>query len=103
MSGSQGIEERLLRYAAPALYQSMVEAFSTYHIHPYDVHGTISKNEHGFLLTIRYSTEFTQKLTKQISSDQAIQPNEEISRFFLEAAEECKSQLINDYYKMIKL
>jgi hypothetical protein len=37
------VEEKLLRFAAPAVYQIMVETYSTYHIHPYDVQATILK------------------------------------------------------------
>ncbi|MCM2532024.1 hypothetical protein NDK43_05995 [Neobacillus pocheonensis] len=97
------VEERLLRFAAPALYQRMVETFSTFHIHPYDVQATIFKNESGFDVTLRFSNDFSQTVTIDLKNEQVAQPDEDVTRFFEEAAAKCKSTLIADYYKMIKL
>lgn len=97
------LEEKLLRYAAPALYNRMEEIFSAYHIHPYDVQATILKNEDGLNVTLMFSTDFSQALTKLFSFAQASLPDEEANQFFTEAAEKCKSSLIADYYKLMKL
>lgn len=97
------VEERLLRFAVPALYQRMVETFSTYHIHPHDVQATIFKNEDGFDVTLRFSNDFSQSVTTYLKNEQAAYPDEDVTRFFEEAADKCKSTLIADYYKMIKL
>jgi hypothetical protein len=55
MSNKTALDEKLLRFAAPALYQQMADIFSSYHIHPYDIHGTVIKKKmdlmspYGFL------------------------------------------------------
>ncbi|WP_035446122.1 hypothetical protein [Bacillus sp. UNC41MFS5] len=97
------LEEKLLRFAAPALYQQMADTFSSYHIHPYDIHGTLKKNESGYEVTLRFSQSFSQVMTTQVSFEQAMVPDAEVVQFFVEAAEKCKSLLISNYYKMIKL
>jgi hypothetical protein len=103
MSNNPALDEKLLRFAAPALYQQMADIFSSYHIHPYDIHGTVIKNENGFDVTLRFSQSFSQSVTTQVSFDQAKNPDKDVVRFFEETAEKCKSLLISDYYKMIKL
>lgn len=97
------VQERLLRFTAPALYSHMVEVFSNYHIHPHDVHAISTKNEIGLEVTLRFSNDFSEIESKQFSSEQADNPDDEVKRFFEEAAKKCKSLLIADYYKMIKL
>lgn len=97
------IEDRLLRFAAPKLYKNMVEIFSNHHIHSYDVQAYVVEKEHGIDLTLRFSTDFSQFVSIFISSEQAENPDKEVAQFFEEAAEKCKSILIADYYKMIKL
>ena len=97
------VEEKLLRFAAPALYQRMVETFSTYHIHPYDVQATIFKKEDGFDVILRFSNDFSQSVTTFLHNEQAELPDEVVTRFFEEAADKCKSTLIANYFKMIKL
>jgi hypothetical protein len=96
------IEERVLRFAAPALYKKMIETFSSFNIHPYDIHGTVLKSENGFDITLRFSNSYSQLVTTKVSFEQAKNPDETVIRFFEETAEKCKSQLISDYYKMIK-
>lgn len=103
MSKTPGTEERLLLFAAPALYKRMVERFSTFHIHPYDVQATVVKNEDGFDLTLRFSSNFSQSVTTHVGFELAMNPDDQVTRFFEETAEKCKSQLISDYYKMVKM
>ncbi len=103
MSKKDEIEGKLLRFAAPALYSKMIEIFSNLNIHPHDIQGTVIKNENGFDLRLRFSADFSQSVTTQVSFEQAENPDEEVTRFFKEAAEICKAQLISDYFKMIKL
>lgn len=103
MSKMPEIEERLLLFAAPALYKRMVETFSTFHIHPYDVQGSVLKNEDGFDLTLRFSSNFSQSVTTHVGFEQAMNPDDEVTQFFEETAEKCKSQLISDYFKMVKM
>lgn len=103
MSDKNALEERLLRFAAPALYKQMIETFSNFNIHPYDIHGTVMKDEEGLEVTLRFSNAYSQSVTTRVSFDQANAPDEEMISFFKETAEKCKSQLISDYYKMIKL
>ncbi|MHC0037840.1 hypothetical protein [Pseudoneobacillus sp. C159] len=97
------LEGKLLRYAASALYERMVEVFSQHNIHSYDVHSTVSKQKDGFEVCLRFSTNFAEKMSTRFTEDQVKSPDEDVTEFFNEAAEKCKSQLIVDYYKMIKL
>jgi hypothetical protein len=97
------LEGKLLRFAAPALYQKMIDIFSHFNIHSYDVHGTAMKKEHGLEVTLRFSAHYFQEVTTHFTTEQAQKPDEEVEKFFRETAEKCKSQLIADYYKMIKL
>jgi hypothetical protein len=97
------LEERLLRYAAPVLYNKMVETFSSYHIHPYDVQATVCKNENGFDVSLKFSADLFQSVSHKFTIEQVAHPDEDVSRFFQESAEKCKSLLIADYYKMMKL
>ncbi|WP_042455072.1 hypothetical protein [Neobacillus dielmonensis] len=94
---------RLMRFAAPVLYEKMAEVFSFYHIHPFDFHGTLQEVEDGFEITIMFSTNFSQSVTTLVTFEQARNPDEQVIRFFKQTAEQCKTQLIADYYKMIKL
>jgi hypothetical protein len=97
------IEERLLRFAAPQLYKKMVEIFSNHHIHSYEVQAFVIKENDGMNITLRFSSDFSQSVTISVSCQQAENPDDEVVQFFQEAAEKCKSILIADYYKMIKL
>ena len=97
------IEERLLCFAAPQLYKKMVEIFSNHHIHSYDVQAYVEKSDQEMDLTLRFSSDFSQTVTTQISCQQAENPDDKVIQFFEETAEKCKSILIADYYKMIKL
>lgn len=101
--GKDVIEEKLLRFAAPNLYQKMVDVFSSYNIHSYDIYATVVKQEKGYDLTLRFSQSFSQSVTALVTFEQAKNPDEEITDFLKETAEKCKNQLISDYYKMIKL
>jgi hypothetical protein len=103
MSENKTLEEKLLRFAAPALHKKMCETFSTFNIHPFDVQGTVLKKDNGFDLTLRFSANFSQSESTYISLEQAVNPDEAVIRFFEETAEKCKTMLISDYYKMIKL
>jgi hypothetical protein len=51
MSNTQALEEKVLRFAAPALFKQMAETFSSYHIHLYDIHATVKKYETGYDVT----------------------------------------------------
>jgi hypothetical protein len=103
MDNKSGLEEKLVRFSAPVLYKTMAETFSKFNIHPYDIHGTVIKNETGYEITLRFSQSFSQRVSTQVSFEQAMHPDEEVIHFFKETAEKCKSLLISDYYKMIKL
>jgi hypothetical protein len=102
MSKKQPLEEKLLRFAEPELYKMMVEIFSNFNIHSYDIHATVSKNKKGYDLTLRFSNSFAHSVNTTISHEQASNPDEDITRFFEQTAKKCKDQLISDYYKMIK-
>ncbi|HBI02558.1 MAG TPA: hypothetical protein DDY49_00830 [Paenibacillaceae bacterium] len=95
-------EERILRYAAPPLYKRMVEVFSTYHIHPYDFFAKLRKNNTEFTVIVRFSPDFSQVVSKGFTSEQVMHPDEEVTGFFEEAAKQCKSVLVADYYKIKK-
>lgn len=97
------IEERLLRFAAPQLYKKMIEIFSNHHIHSYEVQAYVLKNNNGMTVSLRFSSDFSLSLSTNISCIQAENPDNFVIQFFEEAAEKCKSILIADYYKMIKL
>lgn len=96
------LEERQLRYTVPIVYNRMVETFATYHIHPYDVQALAIKNEEGYAISLRFAKGFSQSITKHFSFEQAKHPDNEVTLFFQEAADKCKSFLIADYYKMMK-
>ena len=95
--------QRLLRFAAPALYKKMVETFSANHLHPYDVLATVIQDEQGFEVRIRFSTDYSLGEIFHVSFEQAMNPDQKVKRIFEETAEKCKTQLIADYFKMIKL
>jgi hypothetical protein len=97
------IEVRLLRFSAPVLYQKIIDIFSKVNLHPYDLHATTVKTEEGFEVTIQFSSSFSQSVTRFVSFDQASNPDEETTRFFTETAEQCKQQLIADYFNRIKV
>ncbi|WP_449538791.1 hypothetical protein [Ferdinandcohnia sp. Marseille-Q9671] len=103
MGKKEAIEEKLLRFAAPVLYQKMVETFSEYNIHSYDIYATTVKQEKGYDVTLRFSQSFSQSVTTFVSFEQAQKPDDKIDSFFKETAEKCKNQLISDYFKMIKV
>ncbi|MDQ0229964.1 hypothetical protein [Metabacillus malikii] len=97
-------EERLLRFAAPALYKKMVEVFSKKNIHPYDIYATAKDRVDGLTLTISLSQSLSAKpISADFSFDQANNPDERVETFFQETVETCKQQLISEYFKMIKL
>ncbi|WP_251552205.1 hypothetical protein [Neobacillus muris] len=92
-----------MRFTAPVLHEKMSEIFSSYHIHPFDVHGSLIEEEDGYEVTIRFSANFSQSAKIHITFKQAETPDEQVISFFKKTAEQCKTQLIADYYKMIKL
>ncbi|WNS73570.1 hypothetical protein RRV45_11610 [Bacillus sp. DTU_2020_1000418_1_SI_GHA_SEK_038] len=95
--------EQSLRFAAPHVYQTMVDSFKKFNIHPYDAIGTIKPAKNGYDITIKSANHFSEIATITISKEQALVPDTETENLFQEAAEKCKSLLISDYYKMIKL
>jgi hypothetical protein len=97
------IEERLLRFAAPQLYKKMIEIFSNHHIHSYEIQAYVLQNKNGMTVTLRFSSDFSHSVSTNISCIQAENPDNFVIQFFEEAVEKCKSILIADYYKMIKL
>ncbi|GHH98373.1 hypothetical protein [Neobacillus kokaensis] len=103
MSKKDELEEKLLRFALPALYKRLVDIFSMLNLHPHDVQATVIKEESGFVVTLRFAADFSQSISTHINFEQANNPDEEVTLFFEEAAEKCKTRLISDYYKMIKL
>ena len=96
-------KEQSLRFAAPHVYQTMVDSFKKYNIHPYDAIGTIKTAKNGYDITIKSANHFSEIATITISEEQAMVPDSETVNLFEEAAKKCKSLLISDYYKMIKL
>ncbi|EEM58309.1 MULTISPECIES: hypothetical protein [Bacillus cereus group] len=103
MNKNSIVEEKLLRFAIPTLYKQMLEVFEKYHIHPFDIQGTIVKKENGYNVIIRFSQSFSHTATIFVNFEQATHPDEEMIHFFEETAKQCRSQLVKDYYKMIKL
>ncbi|MCM3568883.1 hypothetical protein [Neobacillus mesonae] len=103
MSDNREIEGKLLRFAAPKLYKTMVDTFSALNLHPHDVQGTVLTDESGLEVHLKFTSDFSQSISTYVSLEQAENPDEEVTRFFEEAAEKCKAQLISDYYKMMKL
>jgi hypothetical protein len=97
------VKEAMLRFAAPNLYKEMIDVFSRFHIHPFDVHGTISQNKIGdYELSLRFSEEYSKSTTTVLTEEQVKNPDDEVIQFFKETAEKCKNQLISDYFKMVK-
>jgi len=96
------MKELSLRIAAPALYQRMVQTFEKHHIHPYDTQGTAIHKEDGFHIILRFAPDFSQKAEATFSLEQANYPDQDVTHFFEKTAEQCKSQLIKNYFKMIK-
>jgi len=96
-------EKKLLRFAAPELYKKMAEVFSTYHIHPHDVHAVITKLDDTWEVSLRFASDFSETIPTYFTTEQVNDPDEIVTHFFEEAAGKCKTQLIADYYKMIKL
>ncbi|HHQ2899416.1 TPA: hypothetical protein ACSPOR_004639 [Bacillus cereus] len=103
MNENSIVEEKLLRFALPKLYKQMLEVFEKHHIHPFDIQGTIVKKENGYTVIIKFSQSFSHVATTFVNFEQANNPDAEIIHFFEETAKQCRSQLVKDYYKMIKL
>ncbi|MGO4886423.1 hypothetical protein ACJ2A9_01580 [Anaerobacillus sp. MEB173] len=102
MSEANGHKELPLRIATPTLYNKLVETLEPYHIHPFDIQGTVMRKEDGLDVTLRYSQSFSQSETAHFNNDQVEHPDEDVTEFFKATAERCKTQLIKDYYKMMK-
>ena len=96
------VEERLLRFEAPALYKRMVETLSAYNIHPYDIQATAWKHEDELEVSVRFFAQYSQVLSTRFPLDKALHPDEAVTSFFEDAADKCKSTLITDDDKMIK-
>ncbi len=103
MNENKIVEEKLLRFAMPILYKQMLEVFEKYHIHPFDIQGTVVKKKNGYNVIIRFSQSFSHIATTFVDFEQAMHPGEEIIRFFEETAKQCRGQIVKDYYKMFKL
>ncbi|MDM5155640.1 hypothetical protein QUF88_18155 [Bacillus sp. DX1.1] len=103
MNENNIVEERLLRFELPTLYKQMLGVFEKYHIHPFDIQGTILKKENGYDVILKFSQSFSHAATTFVGFEQAMHPGEEVIHFFEETAKRCKTQLMQDYYKMIKL
>ncbi|MBP1933565.1 hypothetical protein J2Z37_003578 [Ammoniphilus resinae] len=96
------MKELSLRIAAPVIYQRMIQTFEKYHIHPYDTQGTAIPKEDGLHIILRFAPDFSRKAETTFSMKQASQPDQEVTHFFEKTAEQCKSELITNYFKMIK-
>ncbi|PHC39089.1 hypothetical protein COF09_22770 [Bacillus toyonensis] len=103
MNENKKVEKRLLRFELPTLYKQMLGVFEKYHIHPYDIQGTILKKENGYEVILKFSQSFSHVATTFVGFEQAMHPDEEVTHFFEETAMQCKTQLMQDYYRMIKL
>lgn len=96
-------EERILRFAKPALYKKMIEIFSAYHIHPCDVHATIKKDEDGYELSLLFPANNGKQMTTRLCPEKDNHFDQKLTSFFEKAAAESKSLLMSHYYRMIKL
>lgn len=96
-------EERILRYAEPTLYKKMIEIFSFYHIHPYDIQATIKKEEKGYELLLKFPNHSTGiKTWLPYNYNQVFHFDEEARKFFEKAADACRSLLMAEYNKTTK-
>lgn len=95
-------QERSIRIATPELHKKMIETFEPYHIHPFDVQGTVIKNKNGYDVKLTFTNTFSKSVSAYFNFNQVKSPDEKVTKFFNETAEECKSHLIKNYYKMIK-
>ena len=89
--GIRMAKKKLFLLAAAEINKRMVETFSKYHTHPYDVQATIVNNENGFDVILMFPSDISQIMTKSFSFEQVAHPDEEVNGFFEEAAEKCKS------------
>jgi|GEM_PF-533232 len=100
---SDGKDTQPLRSVAPACYRSLLEAFKSYNLHPYDVKAeALPENNGGYAIILRFGEGMKYSRQQAISGEQALQPDAALAGFFQTTAEACKQALIADYYKMTK-
>lgn len=94
--------QKPLRVVAPALYKQMIKVLDEVQIHPYDVDASAVKQRKEVQIILQYGDKYTQTDHLTVTDAVATKPNDETERFFQEAAERIKKQLIADYFKMVK-
>lgn len=94
--------EQPLRLSHPNCYQHLLEQFSRFHLHPYDVKASVMAQEGGFLIVLRYGEGLTQSKQQFFKFEALASISEGLTHYYEEVAQLCKKTLIADYYKMIK-
>lgn len=94
--------EKPLRVVAPDIYTIMREIFSEYNIHPYDVQATAVRMKDKVDVRLYFADAFSQSVAIQVKRNIEESSAVELRQFFRRTAENCKKQLIADYYKMMK-
>lgn len=100
--GSVEAEEQPLRLTRPLCYQHLIEQFYLYHLHPFDVKASITAQDGGFVIVLRYGEGLTQSKQHFFEYEALDQLSEGLTHFYEEVAQLCKKTLIADYYQMIK-
>lgn len=96
--------EQPLRLVLPICYQHLLDQFTLYHLHPYDMKASVISENGGFAIMLRYGEGLTQ-YKKQLFEQEALEnltSESEQTQFYKESAEICKKAMIADYYKMMK-
>ncbi|PGS78522.1 hypothetical protein COC69_15100 [Bacillus cereus] len=74
-------KEESFRIKLPTLYKKMLEVFQKYHIHPFDIQGTIIKKDKGYDVIIRFSPLFSNTAKTFITFEKMMYPDEGATRF----------------------
>lgn len=99
-------EQRLpkpLRVIDPKLYKFIVDELNRRHnIHSYDIEILAKKIDSGLTMTFKYGEDYAQ--SKEIFFDFKTlhDRSSKLTDFVHELADECKSVMIKDYFKMVK-
>lgn len=102
MGEIQRQKEQSLRIAYPKVYEKMLKVFAEHRIHSYDTVSTAVKRKDKIKISLKFPGSGFVISEKEFHDTGQLEKKDELISFFEKAAEKCKSELIANYYKMIK-
>lgn len=92
-----------LRVIDPKLYRFIVDELNRRHnIHSYDIQILAKKIESGLTMTFKYGEDYAQSKEVFFEFKTLNDRNSELTDFIHGLADDCKSVMIKDYFKMVK-